>query len=242
MIKFFRKIRYDLMEKNKTGKYLKYAIGEILLVVIGIIIALQLNNWNESRNQSYKEIISLKALKSELQNDLNTEFIPGKNNYLRRNKSLSQIIEVYRKKDTISKDSLLNCFRRSITDRNFALNEAAFENLKSTGINLITNDSLRLKITSMYSAKYPEIMLRNNRLIQFTEREVRPTLNDNVDLYSVTLSQNEFDFLKNNKKISNRMFELYYLRRWMLEELDIIIPKLKSLLRDIDKEIALIEK
>ena len=122
------------------------------------------------------------------------------------------------------------------------VNEAAFENLKSTGINLITNDSLRLKITSMYSAKYPEIMLRNNRLIQFTEREVRPTLNDNVDLYSVTLSQNELDFLKNNKKISNRMFELYYLRRWMLEELDIIIPKLKSLLRDIDKEIALIEK
>ena len=47
MIKFFRKIRYDLMEKNKTGKYLKYAIGEIVLVVIGILIALQINNWNE---------------------------------------------------------------------------------------------------------------------------------------------------------------------------------------------------
>jgi len=49
MIKFFRKIRYDLMEKNKTGKYFKYAIGEIVLVVIGILIALQINNWNENR-------------------------------------------------------------------------------------------------------------------------------------------------------------------------------------------------
>jgi hypothetical protein len=49
MIRFFRKIRYDLMKKNKTGKYLKYAIGEILLVVIGIVIALQINNWNENR-------------------------------------------------------------------------------------------------------------------------------------------------------------------------------------------------
>ncbi len=49
MIKFFRKIRYDLMEKNKTGKYLKYAIGEIVLVVIGILIALQINNANENR-------------------------------------------------------------------------------------------------------------------------------------------------------------------------------------------------
>ena len=228
--------------ENKTGRYFKYAIGEILLVVIGIIIALQLNNWNESRNQSSKEIISLKALRSELQNDLNTEFIPGKDNYLRKNKSLSQIIEVYSKKDTVSKDSLLNYFRRSINEWNFALNLAAFENLKSTGFNLITNDSLRLKITSMYSNQYPEIMLRNNRLIQFTEREVRPTLNDNVDLYNATLSQNEFDFLKNNKKISNRIFQLYYLRSWMLDQLGIIIPELKSLLRDIDKEISLIEK
>jgi len=44
MIKFFRKIRYAFVEKNKTGKYFKYAIGEIVLVVIGILIALQVNN------------------------------------------------------------------------------------------------------------------------------------------------------------------------------------------------------
>ncbi|MFT4565988.1 MAG: hypothetical protein ACI9FN_000941 [Saprospiraceae bacterium] len=49
MIKFFREIRYDLMEKNKTGEYLKYAIGEIILVVIGILIALSINNQNEVR-------------------------------------------------------------------------------------------------------------------------------------------------------------------------------------------------
>ena len=55
MIKFFRKIRYDLMEKNKTGKYLKYAIGEIVLVVIGILIALQINNWNEQRKTRINE-------------------------------------------------------------------------------------------------------------------------------------------------------------------------------------------
>jgi tetratricopeptide (TPR) repeat protein len=49
MIKFFRKIRYDLMGGNKTGTYFKYAFGEIVLVVIGILIALQINNWNENR-------------------------------------------------------------------------------------------------------------------------------------------------------------------------------------------------
>ena len=51
MIKFFRKIRYDLMKQNQMSKYFKYAIGEILLVVIGILIALQINNWNEKRQQ-----------------------------------------------------------------------------------------------------------------------------------------------------------------------------------------------
>ena len=49
VVKFFRKIRYDLLEKNKTGKYLKYAVGEIILVVIGILIALSINNWNGNR-------------------------------------------------------------------------------------------------------------------------------------------------------------------------------------------------
>jgi hypothetical protein len=47
MIKFFRHIRRSLLEQNKMGKYFKYAIGEILLVVIGILIALSINNWND---------------------------------------------------------------------------------------------------------------------------------------------------------------------------------------------------
>ena len=51
MIKFFRGIRQNLLSKGKTGKYLKYAAGEIILVVIGILIALQLNEWNDQRKE-----------------------------------------------------------------------------------------------------------------------------------------------------------------------------------------------
>jgi len=72
MIKFFRKIRYDLMEKNKTGKYLKYAIGEIVLVVIGILIALQINTWNEERKNNSKEQQILSQLKDEYDANLFT--------------------------------------------------------------------------------------------------------------------------------------------------------------------------
>jgi len=68
MIKFFRKIRFDLMEKNRTGKYLKYAIGEIVLVVIGILIALSINNWNEIRKQRLEEVQILKNIQLGYQN------------------------------------------------------------------------------------------------------------------------------------------------------------------------------
>ena len=66
MIKFFRKIRYNLMETGKKGKYLKYAIGEIALVMIGILLALQVNNWNERRELKIKETSLLESLEKEL--------------------------------------------------------------------------------------------------------------------------------------------------------------------------------
>ena len=66
MIKFFRNIRKDLLEKNKTGKYIKYAIGEIVLVVIGILIALQVNNLNDRRNIATNTKNNLITLKAEL--------------------------------------------------------------------------------------------------------------------------------------------------------------------------------
>ena len=55
MIKFFRKIRQNLLSEGKTGKYFKYALGEIILVVIGILIALQINNWNEQQKENLFE-------------------------------------------------------------------------------------------------------------------------------------------------------------------------------------------
>ncbi|WP_445383010.1 DUF6090 family protein [Robiginitalea sp. IMCC43444] len=70
MIKFFRKIRYGLMEKNKTGKYLKYAIGEIILVMIGILLALQVNDWNEQRKDRIREQAVLKQLQEDYQANL----------------------------------------------------------------------------------------------------------------------------------------------------------------------------
>jgi len=65
MIKFFRKIRQNLLMENKTGKYLKYAVGEIILVVIGILIALSINNWNDNRNKRNEELLLLESIEQD---------------------------------------------------------------------------------------------------------------------------------------------------------------------------------
>ena len=80
MIKFFRKIRHSLIMENKTSKYLKYAIGEIALVMIGILLALQVNNWNEQRknNSAFEKLIN--SFKEEIK--LN---IANANNIIRIN-------------------------------------------------------------------------------------------------------------------------------------------------------------
>jgi len=69
MIKFFRKIRQNFLSEGKTGKYLKYAFGEMALVVIGILIALQINNWNENRKHNQSVKIAIQSLKNDLKKD-----------------------------------------------------------------------------------------------------------------------------------------------------------------------------
>ncbi len=72
MIKFFRHIRQQLLTENKLSKYLFYAIGEIILVVIGILIALSLNNWNEERKLNKLENSTLYALIGEFESNKNS--------------------------------------------------------------------------------------------------------------------------------------------------------------------------
>lgn len=82
MIKFFRKIRQNLLYKGKTTTYFKYAIGEILLVVIGILIALQINNWNEKRLKQEQLISVYERILTDIDNDVqelsvNLEYYTG---------------------------------------------------------------------------------------------------------------------------------------------------------------------
>lgn len=70
MLKFFRRLRQNLPAENRLGRYLLYAAGEIILVVIGILLALQINNWNEHRKDLRKEQLILQNLKENLEFNL----------------------------------------------------------------------------------------------------------------------------------------------------------------------------
>jgi hypothetical protein len=92
MIKFFRKIRQRLLIENKFSKYLLYAIGEIVLVVIGILIALQINNWNEDRLLRHQMKANLTNLASAIKQDYDLlELIEEANDF--RSNSLLQILK-----------------------------------------------------------------------------------------------------------------------------------------------------
>ena len=84
MIKFFRKIRQKLLTENKFTKYLIYAIGEIVLVVIGILIALQINNWNETRQIKKVEQEILYVLLEDLNSakSYSAQYIENEQSYL----------------------------------------------------------------------------------------------------------------------------------------------------------------
>lgn len=152
MIKFFRKIRQKLLTENKFSKYLLYAIGEIVLVVIGILIALQINNWKEANNRLAQEESILKELLSNLRKDsidhaINAEW------YERVEKSALIINESLEKKIPWQ-DSLAAHFGNMYTHGISTFNTSAYENLKSIGFDLISNDSIRIALTNLYGISY----------------------------------------------------------------------------------------
>ena len=134
MIKFFRKIRYDLMEKNKTGKYLKYAIGEIILVVIGILIALGINNWNEDRKNIQAEKVVLNNTYENLASD-SIQFDYYKSQYKQIERLHIELYEIGLKdeiKDSISEPNLIRrtLHFKQLIDSDFNENSKEINNSK----------------------------------------------------------------------------------------------------------------
>ena len=145
MIKFFRKIRQRLLTENKFSKYLFYAVGEIVLVVIGILIALQINNWNQSRILKIEEVKSLEALHSELQENLQ-KFDITYTRQLDRNEAVNQIL--FSDVSNYSLSSLDSLYLKANSNWTYNPSFSIYNSLINSGkIQLISNDTLKNKIS-----------------------------------------------------------------------------------------------
>lgn len=242
MINIFRKTRYDLMEKNKTRKYLKYAIGEIVLVVIGILIALSINNWNKSNqlsNQEYKLVLELNNDLTETQNELIVDI-----------NTLSQIIQ---KSDSII--TYLNKIEPEEFDLNlYGANQItwalfnvklyprtiAYENLKSLKIQLVANDSIRFYITDIFDRKLPRIVIweaaaidSQTNLYNALEQNLTTIKSDNYEYYSLV----PFTFTKDSKKLFvNRLAILQNDRISLNSQYTDLLDQINILLKLLENE------
>jgi len=144
MIKFFRKIRHKLFTENKFSKYLLYALGEIILVVIGILIALQVNNWNEGRKLQNESQEILTALNAEFKN--NREVLKDRIDYLEdANKYVKAVLSLTKSDESqlraVNVDSIISL---SLKYGNYNPANSTIQELISSGkLNLIENDQLK---------------------------------------------------------------------------------------------------
>ena len=149
MIKFFRKIRQNLLMENKTGKYFKYAIGEILLVMVGILLALQVNNWNELSNQSKNELQLLRKLKKDINNDIKS-IKKFDETYAKREADGKLALELFYKAKTVKDmDSVIKLSSTSWND--LIVNNSTYDEMMNEGILYnMKNQELQDLITSYY--------------------------------------------------------------------------------------------
>ena len=191
MITIFRRLRQKFIESGSITKYLLYAIGEILLVVIGILIALQVNNWNEERLDRGKEL----RLLGQLQNDLQV--------------SSESISDLYGRLEisSSSADSLLQSFRSgqenkgfvfqaSLIHRRFFFNPSysGYAQLGTSSGNVIRNDELRNKIVEIYEGGFEEIIKRQQLLSEHMNLNLFPLSRSRFDLNrQISFTMSDFD-------------------------------------------------
>lgn len=250
MIKFFRKIRQKALTKNKFGKYLTYAIGEIILVVIGILIALSINNWNENRKDSIEEKAILESLLENLKlSKIQSELLINEEKRLK--KDLIEILGIASNDNkTNSKIISDSTFKNAVWDLQSDMPTFnAYNNLKSTNkMSLIKNKKINEKFTELEFRlnKLDDILddrlsVHQIRIDDILENDVNfiPLIKSNVTNINIdNESKNNYSQLLENKRIRNLLGMKLSITQDVIdfrENLDEEIIDLKNL---IEKELG----
>lgn len=187
MIKFFRKIRHKLLVENKLSRYLLYALGEIVLVVIGILIALQVNNWNEVRKERHQEKKHLVSLNEEFEQNAMT--LTGLSQSIEKSLGAVNYVigELSKPNELQNIDSIYIALGRTVTLYNTVLSTNVYAEMESSGkLHLIRTDSLREAITSFYARIYRVNQIEDMAPLHHWKSFYLPFINKHFDIYQVT--------------------------------------------------------
>ena len=242
MIKFFRKIRHELIAKNKTGKYIKYAVGEIVLVVIGILIALSINNWNEDKKLKAVEINILKGIKQNILLDT-----VDLNHNTRRHKEMNQrdstlLYDLYYKNplDSLIEEKLMDLKYSNIS---LMLHTSYFNEVKTKGLSIISNKALRDSIARLYEFKYAYLKLIENESKQYDYLSLYEDLIvDYIFLDresgSFKIGKKHFQSILNDEFFPTKLLNAYEKRAILDDLYEITNRAILNILDQIDVELA----
>lgn len=154
-MRFFTKIRWHLLKMNRYRGYLKYALGEIILVVLGILIALQINTWNSNRKERIQEKNILNEIKKSMQSDIKNQLEPNINTLVEDLNNI-RIIDQFLHGQISYHDSINSKFKSLMFSKSFKWETTAYKILENQGVNIILNDRLKEMIMRIYNMQYPE--------------------------------------------------------------------------------------
>ncbi len=260
MIKFFRNIRKSLLSDGKTSQYLVYAIGEIVLVVVGILIALQINNWNEQKNLEKREFVFLNRLLVDLKNDKDyLELV-----FKRKNSKVEAANTIIKFSFVGDNDAIINIiplYLELTSWQTVIPNQNTFNELISSGsLNILRNDTIKnglLQLDRNYKAlmDWEEVVKQDDYIGNFwTDR-------DEFDPYNYLAVNNSLiqaleleDKITDEQKINmqdqlsadvDKILKSYKFRTGVLSTRDDYVNQLTLidiLKNDVNNLIALIEK
>lgn len=174
MINFFRKIRHNLLTRGRTGQYLKYALGEIILVVIGILIALQINNWNEAQKKEALMKTHIRSIGTEVQIDSDNIHKIIETLY-KQSEAARSIIPILESKDKSIEDSLkfILDFNSFTTAPIISERSLTWDIINSSGSISDFPDAQLLKMLQDYYINFQEIVTNFKNSAVPTRLEIR---------------------------------------------------------------------
>ena len=244
MIKFFRTIRKSLLAEGKTGKYLKYAVGEIILVVIGILIALQINNWNEARKLENMGKVYLGEIYTDLENEVANlnDILAGLNEQY---KGTEYILSFFESTEKAIIDTLWFTKNHWAPSKIFIIqrNKNTYDELSGSGqMGLLKNETLSQGLEQFYKDL-------DVRITNFEEYplQVRMRLRDlTFPMGTVSDAQQEFfkdkltaDFIEeylSNQEVYETLLSIYKTCRYNIEFFNMSLDAAEQLLLDMETE------